>query len=329
MDTITVIDTSISTDNLGDEIIMDAVNEVVDELFPRAYVYRVPSHDRLSDRAHKFIAASRVTLIGGTNLLSSKIDGHTLWRLRWRDTRYLRNAVCLGVGWNDYMAGPTRLTRMLLRQVLSDEHAHSVRDSYTARHLATTGRRSQMTSCVTLWSLTPERCRTIPQAKAPDAVFTLTAWRPDPAADRAFIETLRRHYRRLFFFPQMRDDLAYLESFGFDGIRLIQPAVKAYTRFLDDEEVDVVGTRLHGGIRALQRGRRALVLGIDNRGTEIAKDTNLPVVPRDDAAAIARWIEAPAPTDIRLPHAAISAWKEQFGGSARLAPAATTAPVTA
>ena len=33
MDTIVIVDTSICTDNLGDEIIMDAVNEVVWELF--------------------------------------------------------------------------------------------------------------------------------------------------------------------------------------------------------------------------------------------------------------------------------------------------------
>ena len=312
MKTITLIDTSISTDNLGDEIIMDAVNEVIDELFPSAYVYRVPSHDRLSDRAHKFIAQSEQTFIGGTNLLSSRINGSSLWRLRWRDTRYLCNAICIGVGWNDYMAGPSAGTRVLLRRVLSADHEHSVRDSYTARHLSTTGRRSRMTSCVTMWKLTPDHCRRIPRTRARDAVLTLSAWRADPQADRNLIGLLRSRYRRVSFFPQMQGDLAYLHGLGFDDMPVIQPTTEAYTRFVAGEDVDVVGTRLHGGMRALQVFRRALIIGIDNRSVEIAKDTNLPVVPRGDLDAVSHWIEAGDATDITLPQAAISAWKAQF-----------------
>jgi hypothetical protein len=43
-------------------------------------------------------------------------------------------------------------------------------------------------------------------------------------------------------------------------------------------DVDFVGARLHGGIRALQRGRRTLTIALDNRAREIAGDTGMPVV---------------------------------------------------
>ena len=48
MDNITILDTSVSTDNLGDEIIMQAVQNVVLDVFPNAYAYRVASHEYMS-----------------------------------------------------------------------------------------------------------------------------------------------------------------------------------------------------------------------------------------------------------------------------------------
>ena len=48
----------------------------------------------------------------------------------------------------------------------------------------------------------------------------------------------------------------------------------------------MVGTRLHAGIRALQKGNQALILSVDNRATEINKDINIPVISRFDLAQI-------------------------------------------
>lgn len=314
MRTVAIVDTSICTDNLGDEIIMDAVNQVVWELFPDAYVFRVPSHEALSDRTHKFIGEASYCFIGGTNLLSSRIEPYGLWRLRLEDAYHYggTHTVCLGTGWNDYMPRPTEHTGKILRTALTSDLIHSARDGYTRDHLAGVGLAAVNTSCPTTWSLTPDHCRTIPTARAPTAVFTLSAWRPDPAADRAFVDLLRRHYGRLRFFPQMQNDWDYCRSLGFDDVALVTPTTEGYTRFLENEDVDVIGTRLHGGVRALQKGRRALVLAIDNRATEIGKDTGLPVAARDDLAAITRWIEGAAPTALALPQDAIDAWKAQF-----------------
>jgi hypothetical protein len=92
----------------------------------------------------------------------------------------------------------------------------------------------------------------------------------------------------------------------------LPPNLRSYTAFLDNEDVDFIGTRLHGGIRAMQKGHRALIIGIDNRATEIGRDTNLPVVQRQDLAAIEAWIDGGRATEIILPMAAIQGWKAQL-----------------
>lgn len=293
---------------------MDAVNSVIWELFPAAYILRVPSHESLSDRTRKFLRQASYCFIGGTNLLSSNITPTGLWRLRNREARIFGqiHTSCIGTGWNDYMSSPTPRTREILRTCLSPSLLHSVRDNYTRDHLMSIGIRAITTSCPTTWSLTPAHCAKIPTSRAKSAVFTLSAWRSNPDHDRSFVELLRRHYATVHFFPQMQDDWNYFQSFGWGDIKMVPATTEGYNRFLEDEDVDFVGTRLHGGIRAIQKGRRALILAIDNRAAELGKDTQLPVIPREETLQIGEWIEGGAATSVRLPEDAINSWKEQY-----------------
>ena len=107
--------------------------------------------------------------------------------------------------------------------------------------------------------------------------------------------------------------MPYLREIGAEGYTPIAPDVAEYDRILVEQDVDFIGARLHGGIRALQHGRRALVIPVDNRATEIGKSTALPVISRQDPAAIERWIDNPGPTRIVMPWGAIARWREQFG----------------
>ena len=102
MKTVTVIDTSFGTWNLGDEIIMQAVNDVIHEMFPDARVFRLPSHEALSRRSYYFLRQSDMCFIGGTNVLASKG-----WRLRWFDSIFLTNAICFGVTWGGISTRPS------------------------------------------------------------------------------------------------------------------------------------------------------------------------------------------------------------------------------
>jgi polysaccharide pyruvyl transferase WcaK-like protein len=334
MDTISIVDTSICTDNLGDEIIMDAVNRTVWSLFPNAYIFRVPSHEALSDRTRGFLRKSSWCFIGGTNLLSSTLGPWDLWRLDEKGAAALGSTrtICLAPGWRMYMDPPAGRAKALLQTALWADGLHSVRDSYTRDHLDGIGLAALATSCVTTWGLTPAHCQTLPKARSGSVVFTLTAWHADPAADRAFVEVLRSVYHKLYFFPQMQDDDAYFLKFGWEDIEVAATTLEAYDRFLENENVDFVGTRLHGGIRALQKGRRALILAIDNRATEIGKDTGLPVLARTQTDAIRTWLEADAAIRLELPQPAIDRWRAQFGAAAPMPtpitePAQTETPI--
>lgn len=313
MQNVCIVDTSICTDNLGDETIMDAVNGIIVDMFPNAYITRVPSHEALSGRTRRFIYDADFCFIGGTNLISSSLNPLGLWRISAGDARVFSSThtILLGVGWNDYQSAANPATQRFLKMALSPAFRHSVRDRYTQSHLNHAGINSITTSCMTMWTLTPAHCANIPRRKSGSVVISLTQWRRNPELDGRFISAIKRHYKRAYFFPQQFLDYSYLRSLGFD-IPLAATTNAGYSRFLESEDVDFIGTRLHGGIRAMQKGRRALILAVDNRAAEIGRDTDLPVRDRADIAGIESWIDAGEETAIRLPEQAIREWKAQF-----------------
>src|SRR5262249_49925585 len=120
-------------------------------------------------------------------------------------------------------------------------------------------------------------------------------------------------YQAVFFFGQQPGDFQYLQQLDVGSVNILSPSLEAYDRFLTEEATDYVGTRLHGGIFALQHGRRALIIEVDNRAAEITKDPGLPVFARQDGEGLVRWIGGSQPTSIQLPAAAIALWRNQFG----------------
>jgi polysaccharide pyruvyl transferase WcaK-like protein len=313
MQSVTVLDTSIASDNTGDQIIMDAVYDVLDETIPHVYLFRVLTHDFLGEVSRNIVRHSRLAIVGGTNILDSHVfSRNALWKLRLIDAYDLRSVLLLGVGWRGYAGPASRITCAVLRRVLSPALQHSVRDSYTAGKLQAVIPNVCNTACVTMWTLTPEWCAGLPRKRAAAVVTTLTFYNPDRTADTALLKLLVAKYRRVFFWPQQYEDQAYVGSLGVSGVTNLRPNLRSYNAFLDNEEVDFIGTRLHGGIRAMQKGHRALIIGIDNRATEIHRDTNLPVVQRQDLAAVEAWIDGEGATEISLPAPAIQAWKAQL-----------------
>jgi len=307
---IVLFDTSVASNNLGDEIIMDAVERIVRQTLPDAYAFRVQTHDAISAVSRAIAGRCALGIVGGSNLLKSRMRSRPLWKLTLRDALVLRNIVLLGVGYQYYdETRPSAYTRWLLGRILHRGAIHSVRDEYTKTKLAGLAHKVVNTTCPTLWELTEARCAAVSVARARAVVALLTYYAPKPDIDRALLDELACRYEKIYFWPQQFEDLAYLRSLGDYPVEVIPPSVAAYTEFLDREPVDVVGSRLHGGIRALQRGRRALVVAIDNRAPEIARDTGLPVVARTDLPAIRRWIEDPTPVRLRLPVPAIDEWR--------------------
>ncbi|WP_445682830.1 polysaccharide pyruvyl transferase family protein [Radicibacter daui] len=310
---INMFDTAIDSDNLGDHFIMDAVWEAVRPLFPEEEFIRTPTHRRATLAELREGRKAPLSFVGGTNILKSHMLVRGNWRITPLDYFNWRDVVLVGVGWQQYgRSGPDAATRLFFRRVLSKKWLHSVRDMHTFEHLRPHVPNVLYTACPTMWMLDDAHCRSIPVRKAQDVVFAVTYYRPAPEEDRKVFEMLKRHYRTVYVWPQQEEDLPYLDEIGVSGYVPIAPDVATYDRLLASEDVDFVGARLHGGIRALQHRRRALIIPVDNRATEISVSTALPVASRSEPEVIERWITQPGPMNLTLPVEAIERWKGQF-----------------
>lgn len=314
MKKIAVFDTSIASDNLGDGIIMDAVTKNLREMFPSDVFVQAPTHIAMNNDERNNIKDANIGFVGGTNLLCANWLLKAQWKVGLRDLFYVPNTVLMGVGWKFYQRPTEFITAIFLKKLLSKNYIHSVRDAYTEARLKTIGMKNVInTACPTMWGLTPEHCVSIPTQRAPHVLTTVTAYRHDPELDKKWLEVLLASYDKIYLWPQMQGDAEYVLAMNFGKkIEILEPTLKAYDNALATLNVDFLGTRLHGGIRALQHKRRTLIIEVDNRAVEIARDTGLPTVKRDDVAGIKNWIESTTSIKLTLPWDNIKAWKAQF-----------------
>ena len=140
----------------------------------------------------------------------------------------------------------------------------------------------------------------------------LTDYMKEPELDKRLIGLLSQNYEQVYLWPQGRPDTEYVASLDVQ-VTMLDHTFNSFRDFVSNEpSFDYIGTRLHGGVWCLLHGRRSLILEVDNRATEIHKDTNLPTCKRDNFEFMARWIAGPTETKIRMNEAAIREWKTQF-----------------
>lgn len=312
---ITLVDTSIATRNVGDEIITNAVMSELGNIFSANQILHIPSHNYLTLNSYKCLRESSLAVVGGSNLLSSNMPFYQQWKIQPLDLIFMREFVLLGVGWWQYQKKPNYYTRIMLKSLFSQKYMHSVRDQYTENMLKSIGIKNVLnTSCPTMWHLTDEHCRNIPKEKADNVIYTLTDYNQDPVRDMESIKTLRNSYKTISIWLQGSKDHKYLESLGVSNLidRVIPPQLKYFDLALDEENIEYVGTRLHAGIRALQKSKRSLIIAVDNRGMEKKKDYNLHVIPRTDITNLKQLIFNDRPLNLRMDFGKINQWRNQF-----------------
>ncbi|MBL3536287.1 polysaccharide pyruvyl transferase family protein [Levilactobacillus brevis] len=323
--TIMMFDTSIVSENLGDFIIMDSVKRQLRTLFPDSFFMSTATHDTIGKEAKAWQKHAEFSFIGGTNLLTDRYRGlkRAQWKLGLSDTS-VKGVIGIGVGWKSYEESnrirdfPMKLAQKIIyKNVLSNKYLHSVRDSYTQKKLKGMGIESINTSCVTMWDLTPNLINKIPTKKADTVVTTITNYWKSPnylMAYKKLIEILLDNYDKVKLWIQASEDIEIFNSLEVKGasrVEFISPSLKAYDDALSNS-VDYIGTRLHAGIRALQHGRRALIIELDNRAREIARDTNLPTVDYRNVDDVVKFIVDEKKIKLDIPFDQIKRWKEQF-----------------
>lgn len=302
-----LLDPSISSANVGDQIIQEGVLRELDGLLDVQSI--LPTQRRFNAVERNLANSSKLAIIGGTNLLSSNMPWYQQWKIGPISARTLRNKVVLmGVGWWQYQEEPNAYTTWLLNRVLSRDHVHSVRDEYTMERLQKLGFDVINTACPTMWHLT---AMTASPTRPKSCIVTLTDYNKDVEEDQWLLDELARYYENIVVWPQSVRDAAYAKQLS-GAFTLAESGLTAYDELLHSTDADYIGTRLHGGIRAFQSNHWGMIVAVDNRALEIGRDTMLPVHARGQRDQIAASIEARSSRSISVPIDAISAWKAQF-----------------
>lgn len=324
MENILLLDTSVGTSNLGDEIIMECCRKELAELINKNFCLTLPTH--LSpfhwyQVLRNSLAVRRYTnckykFACGTNLLIPKLLTHyPQWNINLFNYRPLKGTVLLGVGAGAGAEGRiSRYSKYIYTRLLNRNMYHSMRDERSKIYAERLGLKAINTGCVTMWMLTPEHCKSIPRKKADKVVFTITASTKKHLKDQELLNILLDNYSQVFFWPQGVDDYDYFCQLDNTNRVHVLPATKdAYDDYLTSNETDYVGTRLHGGVYAMRHKRRSIIIAIDERAKAINVDTHLNCIDQDQVGHdLVNMINSDLITDIRMPFAEIERWKNQF-----------------
>lgn len=321
MKNILLLDTSVASQNKGDEIIMECVHKELGFILRDNFEYTLPTHVspfhwyqvwRNSLRLQSY-ANCKYKFVGGSNILVKNLLTHyPQWNINIFNYQPLKGCVLVGVGAG---AGDKTnvYTKHIYKKMLSHSFYHSVRDERSRKYVESLGLKAINTGCVTMWALTPEFCKNIPTSKADKVVFTLTANSRLDVRDKKLIDTLTTNYAEVYFWPQGINDYKYFHGFtGIDDIKILQATRTAYDDFLTNNDTDYVGTRLHGGVYAMRHGRRSIIIAIDERAREIHKVNHLNCIEKDDIGQLGDIINSEVVTDVRMDLDEIKRWKEQF-----------------
>lgn len=326
VDKIIMFDTSIASDNIGDEIIMNSVYKEMSQILDKYMVLKHSTHTPVmhlfqllskSDPAFKYYTDAKYKFIGGSNIFKQTLRVRRAdWNINAFDRRFYQGAITIGCGSSFGSSFLTdKYTEKIYKKMLNGDYYHSVRDDKTKLFLESLGLKAINTGCVTIWSLTEEHCNKIPRCKGENAVFTLTGYKPDIENDKKLVDIIRHNYEKVYFWPQSIGDMSYFRLLvGMENnIKILNPNLNAFESILDMGDVDYIGTRLHGGICALQHKCRSIIISIDNRAEDMNVKNNLRCIKRENIGAeLNSRINENEITSINVDFDMIRKWKEQF-----------------
>lgn len=309
-----IFDPCKGTSNCGDEIISLYSMKVIKEVFPDEEK-RVYSTHILPDRASlRALPKCNRKVVCGTNLMTPHFEWYSLWKIP-PDFYGYRNIITIGVGWGYYCDEISDESRKVYNRILSKHGLHSVRDSYTEQKFRKMGINNVInTGCPTMWNLTEEHCCLIPTQKAKAVIATVTDYDQKPEKDAFMLKTLMEEYDLVYVWIQGKNDYEYLSTIiDVDRVRVLENSLEAFENVLKRGNVDYVGTRLHAGIHAMNYRIRSIIIAIDNRAIEMARDFQLPIIDRVNIETdLRKMIQSDFMTKVKIPVDNINLWKAQF-----------------
>lgn len=320
MKKIVLLEPCISSLNLGDYIIVESVKRELRFLLDQAFVVEQSTQTPImhfyqkGDRRLKLSREADYKFVCGSNLIWQNMLSPTpQWNFNFFNCENVKNSILVGVGSTTTKKKVNLYTKTLYNNVLSKNYIHSVRDEATKKRLESIGIKAINTGCATMWGLNKKHCEQIPVSKSDNVVFTLTDYLKNEELDKKLIKLLIKNYERVYFWPQGLGDMQYIKHLGFENsVEVISPNLEAMDNLLIQGNIDYIGTRLHGGIYAMQHFIRSIILIIDNRAREMGLNYSIPVTEREDFNRIDELINSSWETSIKINEKNINEWKSQF-----------------
>lgn len=319
-----LFDTAIGTFNRGDDIILNSAQECLAPLINQSYVMRLGTHISNLNLYHylrnskklKFVDECDYKFVLGTNLLTSNVI-RTIgqWAVGPLSKRLYKDSIMVGVGITKDNQKPTLCTKAFYKDILRKDIAHSVRDEQSKKMLESICDVKVInTGCPTLWGLTPEVCNRIPVQKAKNVVFTVSGQKKyqNPERDQLLLSIVEANYDKIYFWVQTYEDEGYFKSLKCEKDVQYVYSLKEYGAICDNGDVDYVGTRLHGGIFAMQHGVRSVIVEIDHRAKGFREINNINTISRDNLEGLSDYVNGTIKTEVHLKDAEIKEWITQF-----------------
>lgn len=322
MKKICIFDTSVSSTNIGDQIIMESLYDEMKGIFENNYCIRIATHQPICHFYQDFKRNPLIRhlyncdykFIGGSNVvLKNMFLPLTQWNINVFNCNGYRNSILLGCGLYPNSKHLNLYTKVFYKKVLSKKYIHSVRDENTKVFIEKLGFKAINTGCPTLWSIDKQLCESIPTEKSNSVVFTLTDYDKNSTLDKELIQIIRQNYENIYFFPQGIEDLEYLKELtNISGMNILSPNLQSYKKLLESGKIDYVGTRLHAGIYAIRHGVRSLIISIDNRARDMKNSYNLNCLDRENITQLDEIINSRIVTNITIDSKKIETFKKQF-----------------
>ncbi len=326
MRNIAIMDTSIMSFNIGDQIIMESARRELQQITKDAFVVNMPTHSPLyhwyefsvksEDGFRKKLNSIDLKFVCGTNLIEKNMmKRKNSWNINLLDTKFFNGFILVGAGTDGFARIANPYTKELYNNALSHKFIHSTRDEKTKIFLEDMGFKAINTGCVTIWPLTKKHCSEIPIKKSDSVVFTITDYAQDARADQFMINILCKHYSNIFCWLQGIEDEAYLKTLNIkykDKIKFIPSSLEAYNDFLCDNDCDYIGTRLHAGIKAMQMKKRTIIVGVDNRAKDMFNTYNINLIERNNIGKLFEFINSEIVTEVAINENRIKKFLNQF-----------------
>lgn len=320
-----IFDTAVGSSNNGDEIIMDSIYKQMKDIFNSGYSSRLATHINnfgflqmlRNGMKVKYYKSADWKFICGTNLIQQHRIGkiNPQWIITLSNIPIYKNCILIGAGATDGSLKLDYLARFLYSKVISREYIHSVRDMQAKMLLDSLGVKSVNTGCPTLWGLSSEHCKTIPRRKADNCVISVSGYVDliDRKNDQLLVDIINENYKKKYIWIQTTEDEKYFDSLKNVGNFYKIYSLPSYSKILSSGNIDYVGSRLHGGVYALQHRVRSFIICVDHRAKGFHENNNIPALEREDTfAKLENMINDELIVDIRLNEKNINLFKSQF-----------------